>query len=202
MIENMTRIRSCGLCLHRSLVSIMTIENQWEHWWVKKPKTRNQAKLRMSKAIPFAAGSISHRHFGLSVTQLYSKRKKQTNKQKHCIGKRSLPYILLLMLPSLNAHSKQVSVGNKFTLNSLLSQKIVCLIWNGHANIFNLSLTECTKGAFLSQRVEGKLTVKGLMSSLQLSGTRSSSGMSGRATRTQSKCAIGDTSQTHSGRLA
>lgn len=65
-----------------------------------------------------------------------------------------------------------------------------------------LTLTECTKGAFLSQRVEGKLTVIGLMSSLQLSGQRSSSGMSGRATRTQSNCVIGDTTQTYSGRLA
>lgn len=125
---------------------------------------------------------------------------KQTNKMLH--RKKISPIYLLLMLPSLNAYSKQVSVGNKFTLNVLLSQKVVCIIWNGHANVFNLSLTECTKGAFLSQRVDGKLTVViGVMSSLP-SSVRSSSGMSGSSTRTQSKCAIGDTSQPCSGRLA
>lgn len=124
---------------------------------------------------------------------------KQTNKMLH--RKKISPIYLLLMLPSLNAYSKQVSVSNKFTLNVLLSQKVVCIIWNGHANVFNLSLTECTKGAFLSQRVDGKLTVIGVMSSLP-SSVRSSSGMSGSSTRTQSKCAIGDTSQPCSGRLA
>lgn len=54
------------------------------------PKEEIKQNYSCQKPWTFAAGSISHGHFGLPVTQLYSKTNKQT---KCCIGKRSLPYI-------------------------------------------------------------------------------------------------------------
>lgn len=108
------------MCGHRSLGHLMTVENQWDNWYIEGTQNKNRAKLLRSKAMTFCWRKYLTEAFWVGrYTIIFP------GKKKCCLGKNSLLYVQFLMLLVLNVFLKHVSLGNWLTLSILLNKNIV-----------------------------------------------------------------------------